>query len=92
MLVISKNDIILDNLDIEDLALLEKTQDSTVIEILEGDESAQYSLGEVWELQDLSSFKPGDKLLSSYVEESEIPFRFEKRKGYYAGEYVYECI
>ena len=92
MLVISKNDILLDNLDSEDLALLENTQDNAVIEILKGDESTQYELGEVWEPQDLASFEPGDRLLSSYVNESEIPFRFEKRKGYYAGEFIYECI
>jgi hypothetical protein len=91
MLVVSKNDILLENLDSEDLALLEKTEDSAVIEILKGDESAQYSLGEVWELKDLASFEPGDRLLSSYVDESEIPFKFEKRKGYYAGEFIYEC-
>jgi hypothetical protein len=92
MLVVSKNNIILDNLDAEDLALLEKTQGSAVIEILEGDESMQYSLGEVWELKDLASFEPGDRFLSSYVDEGEIPFKFEKRKGYYTGEFIYECI
>lgn len=92
ILAATKNDIILDNLDVEDLALLENCSDNVVIEILKGDESAQYSLGDVWELEDLASFEPGDRLLSSYVDESAIPFKFEKRKGYYAGEHIYECV
>lgn len=91
-LVIHKNNIAFDNLDSEDLELLESADDNAVIEILDGDESLQRSLGEVWSLADLATFEAGDRLVSSYVDESEIPFAFEKKSGYYAGEFIYECV
>jgi len=92
MLVISKNDISHDNLDKEDLEFLKGLDDSMVVEILDGDESIQHSLGEAWELHKLASFEPGDRLVSSYINESDIPFQFEKKQSFYSGEFIYVCI
>lgn len=92
MLVMSKNDIAFDNLDAEDLEQLEKAKDDAVIEILEGDESIQRVLGEIWGVEDLKTFEPGDRLVTSYLDEASIPFSYQKKKGYYSGEFIYECI
>ncbi len=88
----TKNNVILDRLDEEDLKYLEKLDDYNVVQILDGDESMQFALGEAWTLDELQTFEPGDKLLSSYVDESKIPFPYRKYPAHYKGEWFYECM
>lgn len=91
-LVMTKNDIVLDSLDAEDLQILENADDYDCFEILEGDESLQYRLGEKWKLADLKTFEPGDRLVSSYIDSSEIPFPFHRERGYFTNEFIYKCL
>ena len=91
-LVKTKNDIAFDDLDGEDLKIVENADDYDCFEILDGDESTQRTLGEKWKLSDLKSFEAGDRLVSSYVDPTEIPFPFRRKKGYFGNEFIYECI
>ncbi len=92
MIVISRNDVVADNLDSESLNFLMALGDEAIVEIAEGDESTTYRLGCSGTIANLDFFESGDRLISSYIEESGIPFKYIRKEGRRPGEFIYECI